>query len=173
MPLLFLRDRFAWHAIVVALAGFYFDKDEPFTVPANNVNFTGMRFEPADQDAIAVPAKVLGGRLLTPLAERHFRSWVDSQFAQPVPSHTGILTGSLPFNKPNTSLPTEYDACKNSGFKEVYCNNQEVCMQRIQEWLVRSEIVAIIFTAQGCALFLIGAGAGTAVGVVSYTGNEL
>ena len=46
-------------------------------------------------------------------------------------------------------------------------------MQRIQEWLVRSAIVAMIFTAQGCTLFLIGAGAGTAEGVVSYTGNEL
>ena len=46
-------------------------------------------------------------------------------------------------------------------------------MQRIQEWLVRSALVAMIFTAQGCALFLIGAGAGAAIGVVSYTGNEL
>lgn len=33
--------------------------------------------------------------------------------------------------------------------------------------------VIMIIAAQGCALFLIGAGAGVAVGVVSYSGNEL
>ena len=31
----------------------------------------------------------------------------------------------------------------------------------------------MILATQGCALFLIGAGAGAAVGVVSYVGNEL
>ena len=46
-------------------------------------------------------------------------------------------------------------------------------MQRIQEWLIRSAVVVLLFATHGCALFLIGAGAGVAVGVVSYTGNEL
>ena len=46
-------------------------------------------------------------------------------------------------------------------------------MQRIQEWLIRLATVVMICATQGCALFLVGAGAGTAVGVISYTGNEL
>ena len=46
-------------------------------------------------------------------------------------------------------------------------------MQRIQEWLIRSATVVMVCATQGCALFLVGAGAGTAVGVISYTGNEL
>jgi len=46
-------------------------------------------------------------------------------------------------------------------------------MHRIQEWLFRSAIVVMILATQGCALFLIGAGAGAAIGVVSYIGNEL
>ena len=62
---------------------------------------------------------------------------------------------------------------KKSGFKEAYRNNQEVSMQRIQEWLFRPAIVVMLLATQGCALFLIGAGAGAAVGVISYTGNEL
>ena len=47
-------------------------------------------------------------------------------------------------------------------------------MQRIQKWLfICSAIAVMILATQGCALFLIGAGAGAAVGAVSYTGNEL
>jgi len=46
-------------------------------------------------------------------------------------------------------------------------------MKRIKQWLIRPAVVVMIIAVQGCALFLIGAGAGTAVGVVSYSGNEL
>ena len=46
-------------------------------------------------------------------------------------------------------------------------------MQRIQEWFIRSAIVVMLFATQGCALLLVSAGAGAAVGVVSYIGNEL
>ena len=46
-------------------------------------------------------------------------------------------------------------------------------MKRTQVWLAGLAVVVMMMAAQGCALFLIGAGAGAAVGVVSYAGNEL
>ena len=46
-------------------------------------------------------------------------------------------------------------------------------MKQIQSWLIKLAALVLFFAAQGCALLLIGAGAGAAVGVVSYAGNEL
>ena len=46
-------------------------------------------------------------------------------------------------------------------------------MKRIQRWLISQAVVVMILATQGCALFLIVAGAGAAVGVVSYADNEL
>lgn len=45
-------------------------------------------------------------------------------------------------------------------------------MKLIQVWLIGA-VIAVMVVTQGCALFLIGAGAGTAAGAVSYSGNEL
>ena len=42
-----------------------------------------------------------------------------------------------------------------------------------RNWLLGLAVVVTMVAAQGCALFLIGAGAGAAVGAVSYAGNEL
>ena len=170
--LFFFRDGFARCAVVVALASFDFDEDQPFAVPANDVNLTGARLEPADKNPVAVPPEIPGGEFLAAFAERHFRSGIDSEFAQPVPSHTGILTGSLPFNKLRrdrwkTALAKIFD------FRKLIVTIRRLSMQRIQEWFIRSAIAVMLFATQGCALLLVSAGAGAAVGVVSYTGNEL
>ena len=87
VPLLVAGHRFARRAVVIVLAGFDFDEDEPFAVPAHDVNLTGAGLEPADEDAIAVPAEIPGGEFLAAFAKRHLGGGVDSEFAQPVPSH--------------------------------------------------------------------------------------
>ena len=46
-------------------------------------------------------------------------------------------------------------------------------MKRILKWLHPLVLVLTLGVTQGCALLLIGAGAGAAVGVVSYVDNEL
>jgi len=46
-------------------------------------------------------------------------------------------------------------------------------MKQMQSWCIKLTALVLLFAAQGCAVLLIGAGAGAAVGVVSYVGNEL
>ncbi len=172
MVLFFFCDGFARRAVVVALAGFDLDEDQPFTVPADNINLTGARLEPVDENPVAVPTEILGGELLAAFAECHFRGGVDGEFAQPVPSHADILTRSILFNKPcitwrKTALAKILD------LRKLIATIRRSSMQRIQEWLFRPAIVLMLLATQGCALFLIGAGAGAAIGVVSYIGNEL
>ena len=46
-------------------------------------------------------------------------------------------------------------------------------MKRMRSWLIKLAALVLLGATQGCALLLIGAGAGAAIGVSSYEGNEL
>jgi len=46
-------------------------------------------------------------------------------------------------------------------------------MKQSLRWMIAPALIAMVLATQGCALFLIGAGAGAAAGTISYVGNEL